>query len=204
MKRGKNCEDMYLSLVPSVEWNLNTWDWNRMETHEESLTSCRSLWVRNLVTDEGDPDRRNVQTELADWIMEIESNSRYRKYKESAHVACLTNCRFHRRCHHQLRGLDDIASFNLNHNSVMGSCLLVLNSQETSYRAREHSHSAVGLRQSLNFLTRLFMMHSVVRGFPGVGYREIQSLGLLHHQCWWWGTLCRNSNMVYLGSGWRT
>jgi hypothetical protein len=37
--------------------------------HEESVTSYRSpLRVRNLITDEGDPDGRNVQTGLADWI----------------------------------------------------------------------------------------------------------------------------------------
>jgi hypothetical protein len=30
------------------------------EAHEKSVTSYRSsLWVRNLITDEGDPDRRN-------------------------------------------------------------------------------------------------------------------------------------------------
>jgi hypothetical protein len=27
-----------------------------------------SVRVRNLITDEGDADRRNVETELADWI----------------------------------------------------------------------------------------------------------------------------------------
>jgi hypothetical protein len=26
------------------------------------------VWVANLITDQGDPDGRNVQTELADWI----------------------------------------------------------------------------------------------------------------------------------------
>jgi hypothetical protein len=40
-----------------------------METHEESVTSYRSsLGVRNLIADMGDPDRRNIQTGLADWI----------------------------------------------------------------------------------------------------------------------------------------
>jgi hypothetical protein len=34
-----------------------------METHEESVASYRSsLQVRNLITDEGDPDRRNDHT----------------------------------------------------------------------------------------------------------------------------------------------
>jgi hypothetical protein len=32
-----------------------------METHEESVTSYRSsLWVRNLIADEGDPDKRII------------------------------------------------------------------------------------------------------------------------------------------------
>jgi hypothetical protein len=40
-----------------------------MEIDGESVTSYRSsLLVRNLIADEGDPDRRNVQTGLADWI----------------------------------------------------------------------------------------------------------------------------------------
>jgi hypothetical protein len=40
-----------------------------METQEESVTSYSfSLSVRNLIADEGDPDRRNVQTGLADQI----------------------------------------------------------------------------------------------------------------------------------------
>jgi hypothetical protein len=40
-----------------------------METNGESVLSYRySLRVRNLIADEGDPDTRNVQTGLADWI----------------------------------------------------------------------------------------------------------------------------------------
>jgi hypothetical protein len=40
-----------------------------METHEESVMSyVFSLWIRNLIAGEGDPDRRNIQTGLADWI----------------------------------------------------------------------------------------------------------------------------------------
>jgi hypothetical protein len=36
-----------------------------MDKCGESVTF---LWVRNLIADEGDPDRRDVQTWLADWI----------------------------------------------------------------------------------------------------------------------------------------
>jgi hypothetical protein len=40
-----------------------------MENHEESVTLYRSsLCVRNLIADEEDPDRKNDQTGLADWI----------------------------------------------------------------------------------------------------------------------------------------
>jgi hypothetical protein len=40
-----------------------------METHEESVTPYRSpLWDGNLIANEGDPARRDVQTELANWI----------------------------------------------------------------------------------------------------------------------------------------
>jgi hypothetical protein len=39
-----------------------------MTTHEEFLMSYRSLQVGNLLADERDPDRRNVQSGLADWI----------------------------------------------------------------------------------------------------------------------------------------
>jgi hypothetical protein len=36
-----------------------------MKRHEESVTSHRSsLRVRNLITDEGDPDRRNVGKDI--------------------------------------------------------------------------------------------------------------------------------------------
>jgi hypothetical protein len=31
-----------------------------METNGESVPPYRPLWVRNLIADEGDPDRRNV------------------------------------------------------------------------------------------------------------------------------------------------
>jgi hypothetical protein len=43
-------------------------DWNLIETREESVTYWSSLWVGNLIADEGYPGGRNVQTGLADWI----------------------------------------------------------------------------------------------------------------------------------------
>jgi hypothetical protein len=39
-----------------------------METHEESVTWYRTLRIGNLIADEEDPDRRNVQAGLDDWI----------------------------------------------------------------------------------------------------------------------------------------
>jgi hypothetical protein len=40
-----------------------------METHEESVTSCRSsVGVKNVINNERDSDRRKVQTGLFDWI----------------------------------------------------------------------------------------------------------------------------------------
>jgi hypothetical protein len=40
-----------------------------MEIHEESvMVYILSLGVRKLVVNEGDPDKRYVQTGLADWI----------------------------------------------------------------------------------------------------------------------------------------
>jgi hypothetical protein len=47
--------------------------------------------VDNLISDKGYPDGRNIQTGLADRILETESDSRYTKYNESAHVGRLTN-----------------------------------------------------------------------------------------------------------------
>jgi hypothetical protein len=49
--------------------NLNTWHYNLIQTHEESVTSYRSfLRVGNIIDDKGDPDGGNVQTGLADPI----------------------------------------------------------------------------------------------------------------------------------------
>jgi hypothetical protein len=39
-----------------------------VETCEEYITYYQSLLVANLITDKGDPDGRNVQTGLTDWI----------------------------------------------------------------------------------------------------------------------------------------
>jgi hypothetical protein len=70
-------------------------------THEESITSYRSsLWVANLIADKRDPEgniwakHAHKDSHIVGWdktrILEIESNTRYIKYKESAHMACLT------------------------------------------------------------------------------------------------------------------
>jgi hypothetical protein len=50
---------------------LNTRDRNLMETLKESVTPyISSLWVRNLIADRGwgDPDGRNAQSGMTDWI----------------------------------------------------------------------------------------------------------------------------------------
>jgi hypothetical protein len=58
-----------LPLAPPVEWNLNTWVWNVVQAHEKSVTSYwSSLLIANLIADNGDPSRRNVQSKLADRI----------------------------------------------------------------------------------------------------------------------------------------
>jgi hypothetical protein len=52
----------------SKTWTLETETLWR-ETHEESVLSyMSSLWVGDLIADEGDSDTRNVQTVLADCI----------------------------------------------------------------------------------------------------------------------------------------